>query len=58
VLWRYGAFIHRRARFVLLISALLLVAPAVVGVSAFGKLRSGSPPPLRWVHARLSLREA
>jgi RND superfamily putative drug exporter len=41
MLYRYGAFIHRHARLVLIISALALIAAAVVGVGAFGKLKSG-----------------
>src|SRR6185437_6618845 len=41
MLYRYGTFIHRRARLVLIISALALIAAAVVGVGAFGKLKGG-----------------
>src|SRR5690349_17168289 len=41
MLHSYGTFIHRHARLVLIISALALIAAAVVGVGAFGKLKSG-----------------
>src|SRR4051794_15691126 len=41
MLYRYGTFIHRHARLVLIISALALIAAAAVGVGAFGKLKSG-----------------
>jgi putative drug exporter of the RND superfamily len=38
---RYGAFIARHARLVLVLSGVALVAMAVVGSGAFGKLRGG-----------------
>jgi putative drug exporter of the RND superfamily len=41
MLHRYGTFIHRHARLVLIISAVALIAAAVVGLGAFGKLKSG-----------------
>ncbi len=41
MLYRYGEFVARRARTLLVLSALLLVAAAVVGLGAFSKLRNG-----------------
>ncbi len=41
MLHRYGEFITRHARLVLVISGMALVAMALVGVGAFGKLRTG-----------------
>lgn len=41
MLYRYGAFVARRARLILLLSALVMIGAAVLGVGAFGKLRNG-----------------
>jgi RND superfamily putative drug exporter len=41
MLHRYGAFIYRRAQIVLVVSGVILIAAAVLGVGAFGKLKSG-----------------
>ena len=41
MLHRYGEFITRHARLMLVVSGVALVAMAVVGVGAFGKLRTG-----------------
>jgi putative drug exporter of the RND superfamily len=41
MLYRYGEFVVRRARLLLVISGVLLVAAAVFGVGAFGKLKNG-----------------
>jgi putative drug exporter of the RND superfamily len=41
MLYRYGKFVHRRARVILVVAAVVLVAAAVVGFGAFGKLKGG-----------------
>src|SRR5689334_21549952 len=41
MLHRYGTFIYRRARLVLVISALLLIGAVAVGMGAFGQLKGG-----------------
>jgi putative drug exporter of the RND superfamily len=41
MLHRYGEFIARRARLMLVVSGIALVAMALVGFGAFGKLRTG-----------------
>jgi RND superfamily putative drug exporter len=41
MLHRYGEFVARRARLLLLLSFLLLAGAAVVGAGAFGKLKNG-----------------
>ncbi|MBX6750027.1 MAG: MMPL family transporter [Micromonosporaceae bacterium] len=41
MLYRYGAFVARRARLLLALAALLMVGAAVLGAGAFGKLRNG-----------------
>jgi RND superfamily putative drug exporter len=41
MLYRYGAFVARRARLLLVLSGLLLVGAAVLGAGAFGQLRNG-----------------
>src|SRR5262249_19198115 len=41
LLQRLGALVHRRARLVLTLTGILLVAAAVIGVGAFGKLQGG-----------------
>ncbi|MEU7866953.1 MMPL family transporter [Dactylosporangium sp. NPDC049140] len=41
MLHRYATFIHRRARIVLVVSLLLLVAAGVAGAGAFGRLQGG-----------------
>src|SRR5262245_56818608 len=41
MLHRYGEFVARRARLLLLLSLLLLAGAGVLGASAFGKLRNG-----------------
>ncbi|WP_433044808.1 MMPL family transporter [Dactylosporangium sp. CS-033363] len=41
MLYRYGSFIHRRARLVLIVSLLLLIGAGVAGAGAFGKLQGG-----------------
>jgi putative drug exporter of the RND superfamily len=41
MLHRYGTFVARRARLLLAIAALLMIAAGVVGVGAFGKLKNG-----------------
>ncbi len=41
MLYKLGGLVHRRARLVLIVTGLLLVVAAVVGVNAFGKLQGG-----------------
>jgi RND superfamily putative drug exporter len=41
MLHRYGAFVARRARILLVLGALIMIGAAVVGAGAFGKLRNG-----------------
>ncbi|WP_432825203.1 MMPL family transporter [Dactylosporangium sp. CA-092794] len=41
VLYRYGTFIHRRARLVLVVAVLLLAAAAAAGAGVFGRLEGG-----------------
>ena len=41
MLHRYGEFITRHARLMLVVSGVALVAMALVGMGAFGKLRTG-----------------
>jgi RND superfamily putative drug exporter len=41
MLHRYGEFIARRARLMLVVSGIALIAMALVGFGAFGKLRTG-----------------
>ena len=41
MLHRYGEFVVRRARLLLVISGVVLVAAAVFGAGAFGKLKNG-----------------
>jgi RND superfamily putative drug exporter len=41
MLYKLGGLVHRRARLVLVVTGLLLVIAAVVGVNAFGKLQGG-----------------
>ncbi len=38
---RYGAFVARRARRILIIAGVLVAVAAVIGAGAFGKLRNG-----------------
>src|SRR5437764_15301119 len=41
MLYRYGKFIVRRARLLLVISGVVLIAASVFGAGAFGKLKNG-----------------
>jgi RND superfamily putative drug exporter len=41
MLYRYGAFVARRARLLLVLSALLMIAAGVLGAGAFSQLRNG-----------------
>ena len=41
MLYRYGAFVARRARLLLVLSALLMVGAGVLGAGAFSQLRNG-----------------
>ncbi|MFG2044198.1 MMPL family transporter [Dactylosporangium sp. NPDC048998] len=41
MLYRYGTFIHRRARLVLVVAVLLLAAAGVAGVGVFARLEGG-----------------
>ncbi|HEY7223833.1 MAG TPA: MMPL family transporter [Micromonosporaceae bacterium] len=41
MLYRYGAFVARRAKVLLVLSLLLMAGAAVLGAGAFGKLRNG-----------------
>src|SRR6516165_9493915 len=41
MLHRYGAFVARRARLVLVLAFLALIAAGVLGAGAFGKLKNG-----------------
>ena len=41
MLQRYGEFVVRRARLLLVISGVVLIAAAVFGAGAFGKLKNG-----------------
>jgi RND superfamily putative drug exporter len=41
MLHRYGAFVARRARLILVLSAVALIGASILGVGAFGKLKNG-----------------
>ncbi len=41
MLYRYGTFIHRRARLVLILAALALTLCTALGIGAFGQLKGG-----------------
>ncbi|QIY68773.1 MMPL family transporter [Streptomyces sp. RLB1-33] len=41
MLYRYGTFIHRRARLVLVLAALALAVCTALGIGAFGQLKGG-----------------
>lgn len=41
MLYRYGSFIHRRARLVLVVALLLLLGAGLAGAGVFGRLQSG-----------------
>jgi putative drug exporter of the RND superfamily len=41
MLYRLGGLVHRRARLVLIVTGVLLMVAAVIGVGAFGKLQGG-----------------
>jgi RND superfamily putative drug exporter len=41
MLYRYGAFVARRARLLLVLSALVMIGAAVLGAGAFSQLRNG-----------------
>ncbi|MFB9410195.1 MMPL family transporter [Dactylosporangium matsuzakiense] len=41
MLYRYGTFIHRRARLILVVSLLLLLGAGIAGAGVFGRLQGG-----------------
>ena len=41
MLHRYGAFVARRAKFLLALSFLVMVVAGILGAGAFGKLKNG-----------------
>ena len=41
MLYRYGEFVARRARLLLVVSVLLMVGAGILAAGAFGKLQSG-----------------
>src|SRR5262245_54488039 len=41
MLYRYGEFVARRARILLVVAAVLMIGAGVLGMGAFGKLKNG-----------------